>query len=353
MNKNVLFITRKWPPAVGGMETYCAELVAALKSQINLSLEALPGRKNGAPPTMFALISFGLRSLTGLAGAQPKYDIIHAADMAIWPLALLASMRAPDAKIVLSAHGTDVAFANRRGILPLLYRFYLQLGAKLLRKSTVLANSRATASLLERHGFDHPEVIPLAAQPTPTSPQSPKPYVLFVGRLTKQKGCRWFIENVLPDLPDGLSLRVVGPIVDSLEESALATSRVVYHGPVRGEELAQLRRNALAVIVPNIDSDPTYFEGFGLAATEASAAGGVVLAADVFGLRDAIIDGRTGYLLPAGEPEAWVRKVRAITNWTQDEREQFIASSVNKTAEFFSWPRVARDTLAAYGGHVR
>ncbi len=348
MNKNVLFITRKWPPAVGGMETYCAELVAALKSQINLSLEALPGRESGAPPSGLALIGFGLRSLIRLAGARPKYDIIHAADMAIWPLALAASIRAPDAKIVLSAHGTDVAFANRRGILPHLYRYYLRLGARLLRKGTMLANSQATASLLERHGFRSPKVIPLAAQTRPISPQPPQPYLLFVGRLTKQKGCRWFIENVLPKLPDGLSLCVVGPVIDASEKSALAAPRVTFHGPVRGEELVQLRRNALAVIVPNIDSDPTYFEGFGLAATEASAAGGVALTANVFGLRDAVIDGRTGYLLPAGEPEAWVKKITKIAGWTQAEREQFITNSVSETAEYFSWARVARDTLAAY-----
>jgi glycosyltransferase involved in cell wall biosynthesis len=348
MNKNVLFITRKWPPAVGGMETYCVELVAALKTQINLSVEALPGRENGAPPTALALIGFGLRSLVGLASARPKYDVIHAADMAIWPLALAASMRAPGAKVVLSAHGTDVAFANRRGMLPRLYRFYVRLGARLLRNSTVLANSRATATLLERHGFEHREIIPLAAKAAPASAQPPQPYLLFVGRLTKQKGCRWFIENVLPNLPERLSLRVVGPIIDASEKTALAAPRVAYHGPARGEELAQLRREALAVVVPNIDSDPTYFEGFGLAATEASAAGGVALAANVFGLKDAVIDGRTGYLLPASEPEAWVQKITAIADWTQEEREQFITHSVNETAEFFSWSRVARDTLAAY-----
>jgi len=348
MQKNVLLITRKWPPAVGGMETYCIELAAALKLHVNLSVKALPGRESGAPPTALALIGFGLRSLIGLMGARQRYDIIHAADMAIWPLALAASMRRSCAKVVLSAHGSDVAFANRGGVLSLLYRFYLRLGARLLRNSTVLANSRATATLLERHGYDHLKIIPLAAQTTPTALQPPQPYLLFVGRLTKQKGCRWFIENVLPDLPESLSLWVVGPVIDESEKTALAAMRVAYHGPVRSEELVQLRRNALAVIVPNIDSDPTAFEGFGLAATEASAAGGVALAANVFGLKDAVIDGRTGYLLPAGEPEVWARKIKVIAGWTQEEREQFITRSVNETAEFFSWARVARDTVAAY-----
>jgi len=355
MNKNVLFITRKWPPAVGGMETYCVELVAAMKSQINLSVEALPGRENGAPPSALALIGFGMRSLISLAGARPKYDIIHAADMAIWPLALAASLRAPGAKVVLSAHGTDVAFANRRGILPLLYRFYLRLGARLLRKSTVLANSRATAALLRGHGFAEPQIVRLgSATHALAAAAAPDRYVLFVGRLIKRKGCAWFIENVLPNLPGDIRLKVAGTIVDDEEHTALDNARVDYLEAVFGEQLASLRRRAIAVVVPNIiEEGMRGFEGFGLTAVEGAADGGVVVAAAADGVTDAVIDGRTGYLLPASEPEAWARKIKAIADWTQEEREQFITNSTSETAEFFSWSRVARDTLAAYGGHFR
>lgn len=350
MTKNVLFITRKWPPAVGGMETYCTELVAALKSHVNLSVEALPGRQDGTPPTALALIGFGLRSLIGLAGPRPKYDVIHAADMAIWPLALAASMRAPGAKIVLSAHGTDVAFANRRGILPLLYRLYLRLGARLLRNHTVLANSHATATLLRGHGFTKLQTVRLASTTHAlATPVTPDRYVLFVGRLIKRKGCAWFIKTVLPNLPSDIRLKVAGTVVDDEERSALDNARVVYLETIFGEDLASLRRRAIAVIVPNIiEEGMRGFEGFGLTAVEGAADGGVVVAAATDGITDAVINERTGFLLPAGEPEAWVQKIEEIANWTQSEREQFISGSLNETAEYFTWARVARDTLAVY-----
>ncbi|NOX96046.1 MAG: glycosyltransferase family 4 protein [Alphaproteobacteria bacterium] len=353
MQKNVLFITRKWPPAVGGMETYCVELTDALKLHVNLSVEALPGRDDGTPPSTFNLIVFGLRSLVSLFGPRQSYDIIHGADMAIWPLVLATSLRTPGAKVVLSAHGSDVAFANRPGFLPFLYRHYLQLGARLTKKAVVIANSHATALLLERHSFNNPIVVPLAAKSVSPNTQPPQQYILFVGRLTKQKGCQWFIENVLPALPDEISLRVVGPVIDRSEEAPLATPRVIYHGPAHGEKLTELRSRALVVIVPNIDTEETYFEGFGLAATEAAAAGSVTLASNVYGLRDAVIDQCTGYLLPSNQPEAWVDKIQEIAKWTPNQRESFITASMIKTTEFFSWDRVAHDTVAAYGGHVR
>src|SRR5690606_10595555 len=56
----VLFVTRKWPPAVGGMEVYCRELVNELDERVALDLEALPGRSDGQPPSTLALVGFGV-----------------------------------------------------------------------------------------------------------------------------------------------------------------------------------------------------------------------------------------------------------------------------------------------------
>src|SRR3546814_6236030 len=50
---SILYLTRKWPPAVGGMETYSGKLTQALArcADIPVSVIALPGRRNGQPPT--------------------------------------------------------------------------------------------------------------------------------------------------------------------------------------------------------------------------------------------------------------------------------------------------------------
>ena len=51
MAKKVLFITRKWPPAVGGMETYAKRISEELSELTDLTTLSLPGRSDGRPPS--------------------------------------------------------------------------------------------------------------------------------------------------------------------------------------------------------------------------------------------------------------------------------------------------------------
>ena len=359
---NVLFITRKWPPAVGGMETYCVELTRRLAERVNLDLHCLPGRKNGAPPSAPALVWFGLTLALRLLTRPVRCDVAHAGDLTLWPLVVLARLRNRNARVVVSVHGTDASYATRRGGRARLYRFYLRLAARFLTDAVLIANSRATAGLMVRLGFAQPKIVPLAATPAVLqdnhAPQSvphranadEAPYILFAGRLTRFKGCGWFIENVLQRLDPSFRLKVAGAIVDAVEGRALERPRVDFLGPVDRRTLAALRANATVVVVPNIDEGPASFEGFGLAATEASSEGGVVLTSDLFGLRDAISDGETGFLLPANNAEAWRAKIAEIAAWSPETRGAFIENAATKNASAYSWDRVADETQAAYDG---
>ena len=49
-DRAVLFITRKWPPAVGGMETYSHRLSGELAKHVPVQTVALPGAPSGLPP---------------------------------------------------------------------------------------------------------------------------------------------------------------------------------------------------------------------------------------------------------------------------------------------------------------
>ena len=48
----VLFLTRKWAPAIGGMEVYSMELSEELSHKVNLTVRSLAGNKDGSPPGM-------------------------------------------------------------------------------------------------------------------------------------------------------------------------------------------------------------------------------------------------------------------------------------------------------------
>jgi glycosyltransferase involved in cell wall biosynthesis len=83
----VLFVTRKWPPAVGGMEVYCAELTRELSGRVDLTTHALPGREDGRPPSGLRLAWFFLREAVFLVRHRNRYDVIHYGDLVMFPLA--------------------------------------------------------------------------------------------------------------------------------------------------------------------------------------------------------------------------------------------------------------------------
>ena len=348
----VLFITRKWPPAVGGMETYSVELANELAHLCELSVQALLGRADGRPPSMPALLRFTLLSMLVIARGR-RVDAIHIGDLVLWPLAVVAHIFQPSASLVIASHGTDIGFIRCRGILPSIYRLYLALGVRMCpKKMRVIANSHYTAECCRKEGFLDVVVVPLGvAAPSDEDEESGDVglYVLFVGRLARRKGVGWFAENVLPLIGSKVKLIVIGPPWDDTEWRAVSdNSRVEYRGAVTcREELRQLRRKALAVIVPNVPTGLD-FEGFGLTALEAAADGGVLLASGIEGIVDAVVDGETGFLLPALDARAWVAKIADISQWSPERRISFVRQAREIVRTRYSWSRVASETFEYY-----
>ena len=202
-------------------------------------------------------------------------------------------------------------------------------------------------------GFGFTEVIPLATDMTSALDQRTHRdegrTLLFAGRLIRSKGCRWFIENVLPALPEDVHLEVAGTFWDAEEKKALTAPRVRYLGPLAPEALRRAYADADCVVVPNIPISGSGFEGFGLVAAEAAAAGGLVLAAAHAGLEEAVLDAKTGLKLPPGDADAWVKAITEVLNWPEARRRAFRERSVAVASRHFSWDRVAQSTFEAYG----
>lgn len=342
----IMFVTRKWAPAKGGMETYCLRLTEAIARQQPVQTVALAGRANGMPPSALALLLFPFTVLARVLRRTTRPEVAHLGDLAIWPLGLFFSAKT---RLVISAHGTDVSYPRRGGLLGTAYGAYLRLGAKLLARAKVIANSQATAAALRESGWQAEAIVPLAtdlAAPERTAPRHDT--VLFVGRLKKLKGCGWFIREVLPRLPEGLTFAIAGTKWDA-EESALTDHpRVKFLGAQDKQSLCELYSSALCVVVPNIALPTGEFEGFGLVAPEAASCGGVVLAADNGGLADAVQEGKTGFLLESGNAQAWADKIAEVAGWDDARRAAFTASAQQQARDFYNWDRVAQQTLAVY-----
>lgn len=344
----ILFVSRKWPPAMGGMETYSKALSDALRAHGDVETIVLPGQADGSVPGAGKLLWFGVTAALALLFRRRPPTVTHVADMASWPLALCARIRNLGGRQVLSAHGTDVSYPLRGGIKGRVYGAYLRLGAILLGPVTVLANSAATAEATRQFGYRDIVVIPLAAEVAADGAGERRRSLLFSGRLVTRKGCAWFVRNVMPLLPDDLTLDVAGTVWDDTEAKALDDPRVRYLGRLDQADVFRAYTEALCVVVPNIEMPNGEFEGFGLVALEAAAVGGVVLASRHDGLKEAVIDGVTGFHLPPGDAPAWAEKIREISGWDDDERVRFTRNAKQVCAEKFTWGRVAADTFAAY-----
>ena len=363
----VLFITRKWPPAVGGMELYSREIAAAMSRYAEIDIEALPGRRDGRPPSAAALFLFFVRASFALAIRGHRYDVIHFGDFVLFPLAVWSAIVAPRTRKIVTVHGLDLIYGQRRGVLPFVYRLYVH-GARALQHvvDCFVANSAATAEVAKALGFRRVSAVPLGIAlpekaPAPTAIDAARQaaargkdkYILFVGRIVPRKRLAWFAENVLPRLDDGVSLKIVGAAWDQKELArALENSRAKYLGRVDDSELQRLREGAAVTVMPNLNLNDGDMEGFGLAALEAAASGSLLVASNVEGIVDAVVDKETGFLAKGGDADDWVEKVSKLLAWSPNERARFLANARDVIEKWYSWDRVARETLALATGRT-
>ncbi len=132
--------------------------------------------------------------------------------------------------------------------------------------------------------------------------------LVTLGRLVRRKGVAWFAGAVLPQLPGTVHLVAgAGPDRHRLDLRAAEPDlhgRLRLLGSVPDADRELLMRGADVFVQPNVPV-PGDMEGFGLVAVEAAARGALVVAADLEGLRDAVLPGETGELVPAQDADAW------------------------------------------------
>jgi glycosyltransferase involved in cell wall biosynthesis len=163
-----------------------------------------------------------------------------------------------------------------------------------------VANGQVTRERIRRFwGRDAPVVHP-PVEVERFSVREPADYVLFVGELVRHKRPEVAIEAAAAARRP---IKVVGagPELGSLRSRFGREAEFL--GRVDDGELARLYGEAAALVVPNV-------EEFGVAAVEAQAAGRPVIGIDAGGVRETVIPGRTGVLVPDGGPDGLARALR-------------------------------------------
>jgi glycosyltransferase involved in cell wall biosynthesis len=222
---------------------------------------------------------------------------------------------------VVQVWGTDVELARRA---PWLARSVLRGARLVIAASTALAESARTLGARDVRvipsGVDLPDDVGEAADP---------PHVLYAGRLSAEKGVLELVEAA-----DGFELVVAG-------DGPLRPRVPGALGFVPHDELLRLYRRAAVVACPSRR------EGFGVACLEAMAYARPVVATNVGGLRDLVVDGETGLVVPPRDPAALRAALRRLLS-DAELRRRLGAAGRERARDHFSWDAVTDATIAAY-----
>jgi starch synthase len=192
-----------------------------------------------------------------------------------------------------------------------------------------------------------------------------RPYVVFVGRVTRQKGIVHLLEAARYFAPEVQLVLCAGePDTKEIgaEVRALVSELERSRGPVHWiekmmprVELIQVLSHARAFVCPSI------YEPFGIVNLEAMACGAPVVASAVGGIPEVVEDGKTGYLVhfetdgtPLGAPkdrDAFARAFAARVNELVSDRDRAVAfgkAGRARVEALFSWSAIAEQTAALY-----
>lgn len=193
-----------------------------------------------------------------------------------------------------------------------------------------------------------------------------KPFVLFVGRITRQKGIIHLV-NAIRHLDPGTQVVLCAgapdtPGIAAEMEASIEAVRAGYDGSIVWiQEMISAQEKIVLYSHARVFCCPSIYEPFGIINLEAMACETPVVASKVGGMKEIILPGETGTLVPleqqtespfeATDPSAFaVDLASAINELMHDPArcESMGKAGRERVLEKFSWTEIARETHALY-----
>jgi starch synthase len=379
-------VTREWPPDVyGGAGVHVEHLVAALRGlpggTIDVDVHCFGEPRGDA--TGHA-VPEGLREANGalqalgvdveIAAALGGADLVHSHTWYANGAGMLAAL-VHGAPHVVTAHSLEPRRPWKADQLGGGYRLssWVERSAYLAADAVIAVSHGMRTDVLDAYpdldparvhvvgnGVDAEAYRPVESPDTVRAlgVDPDRPYALFVGRITRQKGLVHLLAAA-EQLPPDVGLVLCAGAADTPAEhqqvahavAALQARRegvVWIEAMLPREQLVPLITGATVFVVPSV------YEPLGIVNLEAAACGTAVVASAVGGIPEVVDDGRTGLLVPydPDDAEAFAAGLAArMTELLRDPERaaRMGAAGRERVLAEFGWPAIARRTVEVYG----
>jgi glycosyltransferase involved in cell wall biosynthesis len=346
----VVHVTAHYPPFLGGLEKVVESLAVNRKLQglevdVLTSLDGQPRKgSSGGADFVRRLRSWEVAHTPIIPGLPSKLlrlsprSVVHLhVSQAFVPEAVYIAHVLRGVPYVAQLH-LDVGPSGRAGFLLRVYK-PLILGPILRAAAAVVVFSdEQRSTVASKYGVSRARiaVIPNGVDETFFHAEQrflhPKPRLLFVGRLSVQKNLILFL-HALDGVSEQFETTLVGEgeLEGALKEAVanLGLQNVRFHGRADGAELRELYHDADVFVLPSER------EGMPLVLLEALAMGLPIVATDVPGNRDVVVDGQNGVLVPLGDPSALRQALLTVTGDLDGYRR--MSETSRRLAGKYSW----------------
>lgn len=380
-------LTQEWPPDVyGGAGVHVVNLVSALRSHADVTVQCFGEPRHDAiahaTPVNLLQANRALQTLgidIAMAAQDWHPDVVHSHT---WYTNLAGQLTALmlDIPHIITAHSLEPLRPWKADQLGAGYRVSSWVERTTYEQATrIIAVSHGMRDDIVREypGVDastidvvHNGVDTRTYRPDPNQEalhtygiDPARPYVLFVGRITQQKGILHLIHAAerfdadlqlvlcaaAPDTPE-IGAETAAAIAD-LRISRGDAQVIWIEDAVPQHALIQLFSHARVFACPSI------YEPLGIVNLEAMACECAVVASAIGGIPEVVVDGVTGLLVPydAAEPKAFEHAfgdaINAVASDPQRARAMGAAGRARAVADF-DWDAIAQQTMAVYRAAV-